>query len=662
MALNEWGFASEISKWWESSFSHSPDWKLHTVRVEESVPGSRQRSDLLLMGDTPVLCGEIRLPDHQNSAPWNFDNLQDASRKAAAHGCRWAFTSDSKTLLLIDTQKPGALITRIVHRVEMDPFSKRQELDAPATLKRIQASWLKALEDIAPIVTGRVAPPGMAPDEIFVNALRELLSAPVAAIRDGLDHGRKDSQPFHDRLVEWLVDDQGMNHDPAKWDQEVSLAAKLTAYVFATRLIFYEALKRSKQELSPLNLPDSVHAPVAIGMLKAAFDNARHVSGDYATLFTWDTVSEYALISNACVPAWTRIIDLIHVFDVNNVGHDILGRLFERLIDPNERYEWGQHYTSSDVVDLMLSFAIPDGTGSVLDPAVGGGTFLVRAYARKKALLPHLSHQELLSGLYGSDVSRFASTIATVNLAMRQLDFTDNYPRVAGTSFFKVEPGVEVMRVPSAGAVPFGMQEDTTIVFADVQALVGNPPYVRLHKLSDERQREARSILARAKAVPVPTKLHKLANLHVYFWLHGAQFLREEGRIAFLTAGEWMDADYGVALQEWLLDNFCIEAFIESGSEPWFSEARVGTVVTIARRCSDAAVREANIVRFVRLRRKLRLLYGNETDEIAHLESVDRLRDRILLLQGVEESDDMDWSTIQQSQLRNLGTASSVSG
>ena len=41
--------------------------------------------------------------------------------------------------------------------------------------------------------------------------------------------------------------------------------------------------------------------------------------------------------------------------------------LFERLIDPQERYQWGQHYTNPDVVDLMLSLAIPDGAGTVMD-------------------------------------------------------------------------------------------------------------------------------------------------------------------------------------------------------------------------------------------------------------------------------------------------------
>jgi hypothetical protein len=117
-----------------------------------------------------------------------------------------------------------------------------------------------------------------------------------------------------------------------------------------------------------------------------------------------------------------------------------------------------------------------------------------------------------------------------------------------------------------------------------------------------------------------------------------------------------MDSDYGVALQEWLLANFKIEAFIESAAEPWFSEARVGTVVTIARQCGSEAEREANLVRFVSLRRPLRELIGNQSDDKTHFEAVDGLRDRILSLTGHGESDDLDWSATTQRHLREIGT------
>lgn len=108
-------------------------------------------------------------------------------------------------------------------------------------------------------------------------------------------------------------------------------------------------------------------------------------------------------------------------------------------------------------------------------------------------------------------------------------------------------------------------------------------------------------------------------------------------------------------MQEWLLNNFKIEAFIESGAEAWFSEARVGTVVTIARQCSDEAAREQNLVRFVSLRKTVRALIGLGESGKEQVAAVDRLRDTILGLQGHGEGSEMDWSTVTQSELRALG-------
>lgn len=130
ISVNEWGFAAEVSKWWEQAAAANPTWRFHKVKVEETVPGSRQRSDLIVQGDQPALCGEIRLPDHANPSPLDFDNLKDAVSKALHHGCRWAFTSDARSLYLIDTHQSGSLITKIVHKEVLGDSFRRNVLIA----------------------------------------------------------------------------------------------------------------------------------------------------------------------------------------------------------------------------------------------------------------------------------------------------------------------------------------------------------------------------------------------------------------------------------------------------------------------------------------------------------------------------------------------------
>ena len=343
--MNEWAFAAEIKSVWDTKLAEHPEWGLKSCRVEETVPGSQKRSDLMVYGTKgPALCGELRLPDHLQASPRHPDSMMDAIQKATTHGSRWAFTSDSTQLLLIDAALTGPPPTRVVQRVDLLHFDERKELDSSTFLTRVLDAWSDALGELAPSVCGLVQPEGMAVDEQFINSLRALLRAPVAAIREGLNDGRK-KRSFEHELVKWMVDEQGWTHVPSRWEQELLRAAQLTAYVFTTRLMFYESLRRSHPALPKLEVLSN--ARVARASFQAYFEEARERSGDYETIFYWDRVCEFALIGDAAVLGWARVVSHLSVFDLEHVGYDILGRMFERLIDPHERYRWGQHCVAS---------------------------------------------------------------------------------------------------------------------------------------------------------------------------------------------------------------------------------------------------------------------------------------------------------------------------
>ena len=656
--MNEWGFAAEVKSWWDAEFKANPDWGLSRCEVERQERGGLKRSDLVVWRETILLlCGELRLPDHPVSDPWHPDNLIDAIEKATRHGSPWAFTSNGTTLLLLEVGRTGRPQERIVHKLEIAPFSERSELDSPKTLERIQAAWSASIRDIAPILVGQATPGGMSVDEVFINSLRALLAAPIAAIAAELQRRRREDREFEARLVTWMVEEQSWIHVPSEWDGEILRTARLSAYVFATRLMFYEALRRALPSMAKLDLPE-VPSTIADTMLRAYFDDGRTRSGDYETLFNWDTANSFSLCSDDAIPAWRRVLDHLSVFDLSTLGYDIVGRIFERLIEPHERYRWGQHYTSPDVVDIMVSFAIPDGAGRVLDPAAGGGTFLVRAYERKRVLYREQTHQERLTELFGIDISAFATTLAAVNLATRELNFAENYPRVATKSFFSVSPSSSLLTLPPPRSDPLGGGV-RDVVIKQVKAVICNPPYVRRKEIGEDRPRkEASTVLGRSVGlIPTPSRIHRLSNYHVYFWYHASGFLEPNGRLVFIAAGEWLDSDYGVALQLWLLANFRIECVMESLAEPWFSEARVGTVVLVARHCASAEARGQQLVPFVTLRKTLREFYGQPATGEEHFERVDALRDRILALsEGDGESDELDWSIVRQCNLKDLGT------
>jgi hypothetical protein len=242
-----------------------------------------------------------------------------------------------------------------------------------------------------------------------------------------------------------------------------------------------------------------------------------------------------------------------------------------------------------------------------MDPACGGGTFLVRAYARKKLLAPSLNHTRLLQTIYGVDVSRFAAHLSTINLAARELIDTENYPRVLASDFFRVR---------------------------------ANKPFTRqLVKAEVQLEASGRS------------------DLHVYFWGHAVSFMKPGAWLGFLTSSPWLDVEYGFSLQQFLLERFKIVAIIESREEPWFVGARVPTAVTIAQLESDPQKRDDNIIRFVEIRRPIAEVLASDGTSAGALAAADEFRDRILSIDSDVTRETYRVRCVKQSYLVAQGEA-----
>ena len=213
-----------------------------------------------------------------------------------------------------------------------------------------------------------------------------------------------------------------------------------------------------------------------------------------------------------------------------------------------------------------------------------------------------MSHVDLLQQIKGIDISAYASHLATINLATRDLIDERNYPLVARSDFFKVRPDKAIFHVPMS---LHGKGKQTVpLEIGQVDAVVGNPPYVRQEEIRPAKYKER--IRQLVKRNFPDARLSGRSDLHCYFWPHATSFLREGGYYGFLTSSAWLDVEYGFHLQEWLLQHFAILALFESNCEPWFTGARVTTVATLLRRESDPVKRANNTVRFVQLRKPLK--------------------------------------------------------
>jgi type I restriction-modification system DNA methylase subunit len=192
-------------------------------------------------------------------------------------------------------------------------------------------------------------------------------------------------------------------------------------------------------------------------------------------------------------------------------------------------------------VDLIDSFCIRSASATILDPACGSGSFLVRAYDRKRAINAERSHFAMLGDLFGCDIAVYPAHLATLNLAACEINDEANYPRIDRQDFLDVKADSAFCSLPEHAT-----GKKVPVMLPALDAVVGNPPYVRQEKIDRYLKGKYAQVVADSFK---GTALSGRADLHCYFWPHAARFLKEGAAFGFLTSGQWLDVDYGFALQ-----------------------------------------------------------------------------------------------------------------
>ncbi len=623
-----------------------PTFPFAEARLEGFGKGAakRKRKDLRFFepGGKLALCGEVKLPGTpEGRSPYDDALVWDAHQKADNAGAQYFFTWNVNTFVLWDRgqwRKP--LVERRVREWKLGlTLASPAEVARRENLEYVRTRFLPdLLRDLADIYTGRRRDWAMPADDIFLRSLESHLDWPVQLATTYLIDHTEQNRTFDAKVQQWLANQDRMfvRNDADQWRAALSNMAKTLAYVWANRLIFYKALRTRFADLPRLELRRTVKTPdAAAKAFDHYFQKAVQRSGDYEPLLfpgAQDWASAVVFEAPSALDAWRGLLRGIEAVDFRNVPSDIVGRIFQKLIAPEERHRYGQHFTSDDIVDLINAFCIRAGGDGVLDPACGSGSFLVRAYYRKQQLDPQRHHRRILTELFGCDIALYPAHLATLNLAAREINDEANYPCIVRRDFFDTY-------IPMNGnggekPRPFCTLPDTqggtlAVELPKLDAVVGNPPYVRQERIEKDAKPRYSAL---ATAAWPDLALSGRADLHCYFWPVAAKLLKPGGYFGFLTSSSWLDVEYGFALQGWILRHFKILAIMESAAEPWFTDARVKTVATILQRCDDEAERMDNRVHFVRFEKPLREIFGPPPEKGAwsSRNPVDKLRDTIL--------------------------------
>ena len=210
----------------------------------------------------------------------------------------------------------------------------------------------------------------------------------------------------------------------------------------------------------------------------------------------------------------------------------------------------------------------------------------------------NLSHTDLLSIIWGFDISPFAAELAVINLFRQDMSEFENFPRIVPGNFFERSPG-ESIEFP-APRVSSGTKK-VPVPIPIFDCIIGNPPYLRSQNQDDLDPSYRGQLFTSAALAGIQASAK--TDLFAFFIYHGLRFMEHGSRLGFVTPASWLTADYARPLQEALLGEIRLSVVIASSAESFFPQVDVNTVLLVAERVGEGA--ENQPIRFVTLKKPI---------------------------------------------------------
>jgi adenine-specific DNA-methyltransferase len=188
---------------------------------------------------------------------------------------------------------------------------------------------------------------------------------------------------------------------------------------------------------------------------------------------------------------------------------------YRNMVDAAHRRRFGQYFTPPPIAELMVTWIAGCNPKEILDPAVGPGIFVREA------------------------IRRLAGARATA------LDI-DPVALEAARQSIQADADVEFIQGDFMTWKPE----------ARFDAILANPPYLKHHNFHYEHD------IFTEIGCRSGVRLSRLSNIYVLFIMEICRRLRSGGRAAIIVPGEWVNANYGDALKEYLLGNRLLKVLI----------------------------------------------------------------------------------------------------
>ncbi|MDO8578282.1 MAG: N-6 DNA methylase [Dehalococcoidales bacterium] len=628
---NEREFNSQVIAWL-NEFVSTGSYPFENITGETSVKAVGETTKFpdvqvwLSRSAKQGFCGwELKPPSIPADDPTLLGNAAD---KARAMNADYFVTWNMRSAILWRT--PQALMpvfaeSRVKEYPPIPNINQPEDMWVKSNEIRLKERAREILDDLKTIKYEGHLHEIEADTTFFVGRLHKSVDVLFPHLRDALLNSIGGEFKFKKELQTWGTKQGIANVTDAEFHQAV---AKQIIYRLLVRILFYFTLQRQWRNLPELSI-SGLSGQAASAHLKDIFAQARDL--DWHAVFEEGLADEIEL-PDAAIQEIGSLLNDLKRFSFSHMPHDVIGAVFEKLIPQTERHTLGQYFTPENLVDFVLAFCIRQRDDKVVDPTCGTGTFLLRAYNKKMRHLGLVDHKQLLPQIWGVDIAHFPAELATINLFRQNLSDYANFPRIIVKDLFDIKPGDTFDFPPPKADLSSGFTKIKETI-PQFDAAVGNFPFIRQELIEKTEKgykdklenviktdwladyREAFDIKeqdwkAFKKGIKVALgdinfNLSGQADIYAYLFFHAGRFVKEGGRMGFITSNSWLDVAYGYELQKYMVNNFKIVAILESRCEPWFEDAAVNTVVTILERCSDKKKRDEHIASFVKVKKRL---------------------------------------------------------
>ena len=296
-----------------------------------------------------------------------------------------------------------------------------------------------------------------------------------------------------------------------------------------------------------------------------------------------------------------RLINLIWKHDSFEQSKEAFDNLYLNLFGKRIRKVLGEFYTPAEIVNYILNsvdYTVKNDNifrQKLLDPACGSGCFIVEAVSRfvKNAMrVQKESYQVILEKLsekhaiVGFDINPLAVLMAKIKFALEILPLLARIRANENRNYiFKSIPIFQIDALhdeSSRGEIQLQFLEETVSYSPQTihklrdenqyDYVVGNPPYLRIQRLSPELREYYKKTYTAAKG---------RFDLYILFIERGLKWLKNAGKLGFVTSNKFITSNYGRTIRQYILQHSIIEQIIDLADTKVFNVAVLPCIIIL---------------------------------------------------------------------------------